>query len=91
MAILDNPATGLVAGSVVATTSAAAIGAAQRIREVLVRARSTNSVEVLVGSSASQVIRLAAGDAVPVPIDDLSKVYVKTAAGSGDVDYLATT
>lgn len=76
-------------GTLAATTSAAALAASTPVEEVVVVNDPDNSVDILVGNSSSQSNKLGPGDSATVVIDDLNKIYIKTASGTATVTYLA--
>jgi hypothetical protein len=84
------PAAGTIyAGTLAATTTAAAIAGSQTITKVLVQSDPDNTEQVLCGNAATQVIQLGPGDGVSVEINNLNLVYCKTVAGTGTVAYFA--
>lgn len=47
-----------------------------------------NTVDILVGNQAAQIIQLAPGDGVWLGIDDPSKVYAKSVSGTANINYM---
>lgn len=73
------------------TTTGAAIGASTSLnRGVVVQAASTNTEIVYIGNSSGQFIELDAGDSVPIEIDNLSKIYAKSASGTQTINYMGS-
>ena len=63
---------------------------AQHIREVLLQADSTNTINILVGNSTSQEVVLTPGQAITLPIMSIALVWVKAAsAGNETINYIA--
>ncbi len=79
------------AGTATATTTAAALGSATGFEAVLVKADPGNgAVNVLIGNSAIQPFPLQAGESVGLGIDDLGRLYIKTASGTAGVSWIVT-
>jgi hypothetical protein len=76
-------------GSQATSTTAAPLngGTSQAVSEVLVTNRDA-AIAMLVGSATSQSTPLPAGAYVVIPVDDLNKVYVKSASGTPTVSWL---
>src|SRR5690349_19077293 len=53
-----------------------------KVKEIIMQADSTNSVDVLVGDATNQYIHLPAGASLTLVISDLTKVFLKPASGS---------
>jgi hypothetical protein len=81
----DNP----VAGTLNATTSAAALGS-QVCSAVLVQNDPGSASNLLIGDSNSQPFSLKAGQACTIPCSNVSKVYAKTASGTATANWIAT-
>lgn len=79
----------LATGQKTADTTAAALAGSTPCREVLIQNDSGSSNSVKVGNDTNQYIELSPGDAISLPIDNVSKVYVKTTAGTATVNWLA--
>lgn len=80
----DNP----VAGTLAATTSAAALGS-QKCIAVLVQADPANTQNILVGDSTNQYFVLQAGKAITIPCANVSEVYAKSASGTQNVNWIS--
>ncbi len=83
----EAPSTSIYAGTKTVTTTAVAIGN-QAGREVLIQADNSNTDAVLIGDNAAQVIRLAAGDGVTIPVDNINKIYAKSVSSTQVVNWL---
>lgn len=83
-----NPSVVLYGGTLAATTTAAAVGSDQRISEILVQNDPNNGVDILVGGSATQPIRLQPGQTLVLPVGNVNVVYAKTVSGTGTVNWL---
>jgi len=59
------------------------------IMEVIVQNDPDSGEAVFVGNATGQYFQLVAGASVTVPVCDLSLVYVKSAAGTATVNWLA--
>ena len=81
----DNP----VAGTLSATTTAAALGS-QVCSAVLVQNDPGSSNNLLIGDSTNQYFSLKAGQACTIPCSNVSKVYAKTASGTATANWIAT-
>lgn len=81
-AIISGETTGI-------TTSAVVVSATQRNgREVMIQSHSDNTTTMLVGSSTAQFIELQPGQALTLPVFNLSLVYVKMESGTGICNWL---
>ena len=81
----------LLSGSKTVASSATpeAVGTSQRIRAVMIQAKSTNTGDVRVGNSNSQDWRLDANDSVTIAVEDLADVYVDVDVNGEGVNFLA--
>jgi len=70
-------------------TTAAAIGGSQKCNEVLVQADPDNSVDVFIGNSTIQPLRLKPGVSATIPVNNVSLIYAKTTSGTATVNWLA--
>jgi len=75
-------------GTLAATTTAAALGASQAWREVLIQSDPDNTANVFVGNATSQSIKLLPGGSVTIPAANRNLVYAKAASGTQTVNYL---
>lgn len=57
--------------------------------EVLIQADPDNTVAVFIGNATAQPIKLNAGGYIPIPVNDVSLLYVKTASVTANVNWLA--
>lgn len=87
--VKEVTSTSLATGQKTANTTAAALAGSTVCREVLIQNDSGSSNSVKVGNDTNQYIELSPGDAISLPIDNVSKVYVKTASGTATVNWLA--
>lgn len=78
----------LSAGTLAATTAAAALGTGA-IVQVLVQNDPDNTVDVLCGSSAAQPIQLKPGDGLTLNVTNLNVVQCKTVSSTATVNYVA--
>ncbi len=76
------------AGTLTATTTAAALGATRASSEVLVQADPDNTVDVFIGDATVQPVQLTPGQAITVLASDIALVFVKTASATAAVNYL---
>lgn len=83
-----DPSATLYAGTNALTTTEETLAGSQAVSEVLIQADPTNSADVLIGISGTLPIRLGAGGAISLPVNNLNLVYVKMASGTGNVFYL---
>lgn len=76
-------------GSQATSTTAAALNGAvsQTVSEVIVQNRDT-VINLLVGNATSQSISLVPGAFAVIPVDNLNKVFVKSASGTPTVAWL---
>jgi len=81
----------LLSGSKTVASSAVpeAVGTSQRIRAVMLQAKSTNTGDVRVGNSASQDWRLDANDSVTIAVEDLADVFVDVDIDGEGINFLA--
>jgi len=84
------PSIALFAGSAVVSTNASQIGS-QACTEVLVQAHVSNTVLLLVGTDSAQTLQLSAGNAITLPVSNVSQVQAATSAGSATVNWIAHT
>lgn len=84
-----NPAENLIDGTQGTTTTGAPLngGTSQRVREVIVSNKDA-AIVLYVGNSASQNTPLAAGASIRLAVDDLKKVWVRSASGTPSVAWL---
>lgn len=73
----------------VTAASAVVLAATQAVSELIVQAKNANTANVLIGNSTDQVIELAAGQSITLPVTDLALVYLDAASGTQNVVYLA--
>jgi len=59
------------------------------ILEVMIQCNPDSLESVFVGNQHGQNFEVVAGDYVVVPVNDLSTVYVRSAAGTGTYNYIA--
>lgn len=83
-----NNASFAAVANVSVTTTAAAVAGSAACRSVIVKAASTNTVDVLVGDATTQAFPLSAGQFVTVPTTNINTVYVKTASGTATAHVL---
>jgi hypothetical protein len=76
-------------GTLAATTTGAALGASAACKEVILQSDPDNTVDVLVGDATNQRFQIVPGQSMVITIDNVSKVYAKTASGTGNVNWLA--
>ena len=76
------------AGQLNATAVAAALGGSAACSSVLVQADPTNAVDVLIGDSLNQYIRLVPGQTMVLPVSDVSLVYGKTVSSTGKINWV---
>lgn len=76
------------AGTLAATTAAAALGASATTTLVLIQADPGNTPDVLVGDSSAQYIRLTPGQSVVLPVTNVALVYAKTSSSTGTVNWM---
>src|SRR5438067_3476905 len=83
--------TGLAFGTQTATTTAAALngGTAKACSCVVLQNDPDNSVDLFVGDAASQPVQVKPGGSVALPVDDASKVFVKSASGTATVNWMS--
>lgn len=77
---------------VVPTGTAEVIASSQAIHSVTVKALSTNTAVVYIGSTGvttSNGFELLAGESISLDVDDLSDVYVISGSASQEVRYIA--
>ena len=81
----------LHSGSQEVTTGAAALhgGVSLSCKQVIVQAHPDNAQRVLVGNLYRQDIILVPGQSETLPIDDVSKVFVRAVAGTQTVNWHA--
>jgi hypothetical protein len=81
---------GLRSGTITATATAQPLSADHLpIMEVIVQNDPDGQTAVFVGDRRYQYYQLNGGASVTVPVCDLSLVYVRTAAGTATVNWLA--
>lgn len=81
---------GLRSGTITATTIKQPLSTARiPVMEVIVQNAPSQQVNVLVGDTRSQEYELISGADVRIKVNDLSTVYVRTAAGTATVNWLA--
>lgn len=78
----------LYAGTAGLTTAAAAIAGSQAISEVLLQSDPNNTVDILVGTSGTQAIRLRPGQSLVIPVNNLALIFAKAATGTATLNYL---
>lgn len=78
----------LYAGTATATTTAAALAASQVVSELVVQCDPDNAVDCFVGNSTAQTIQLKPGQSLSVPVDNVSRLFVKTASSTAAVNYM---
>src|SRR4051812_45478030 len=84
--------TTLYAGSkavAAAATPETLVASTTKVRSVVIRAKSANTMPILIGPVGAELFPLYAKDAVSFDIDDLVKLSVKAGADGEGVDYLA--
>lgn len=64
------------------TTAAAALSASQACKQVLVQNLPANTVDVLIGDSSSQTIRLRPGDSIVLPVSNVNLIYGANASST---------
>lgn len=81
---------------IVGTTTATVLGNSlhvaggeQRIMEVIVQNDPDSGESAFVGNPFNQHFELVAGASVTVPVCDLSLVYVRSAAGTATINWMA--
>lgn len=79
----------LTDGTKTATTTAAELATTHSISRVLVQNDPASTVNVLVGNATSQSIKLVPGASMEIEIDDISKVFVKSASATATINYIA--
>lgn len=79
----------LTDGTKTVTTTPTELAATFQISKVYVQNDPNSTVNVLVGSSTSQSIKLVPGAGMEIEINDLAKVFVKSASATATVNYLA--
>lgn len=82
----------LFTGRIASLTSAAQAIATEpqaSIREVLVQADPANSTNVCVGTASAQYVVLTPGQSISLPLNSLTRIYVKMASATGAVNWLA--
>jgi hypothetical protein len=72
-----------------AATPETLVATSTKARNVIIRAKSGNTLAVLIGPVGSEYFPLYTKDAVSLDIDDLVKISVKAGADGEGVDYLA--
>lgn len=84
--------TALTSGTQSATTSAGALNSGTSLTCIglLVTNDPASAVNVLIGNSAAQSYPLEPGDSAAIAIDNVNKVYVKTASGTATVNWIRT-
>jgi len=81
---------GLRSGTITATTTAQPLSTNNLpIMQVIVQNDPDGQTAVFVGDRRFQHYQLNGGDNVTIPVCDLSLVYVRTAAGTATVNWLA--
>lgn len=78
----------IVTGTQASTTTAAALTTTQASSEVLVQNDPDNTVDILIGDATSQVIQLAPGQSITIPINDPSEIQVKTVSGTATTNFI---
>jgi len=78
-------------GTQTATTTAAALnsGTSRSCSSVLVQNDPDSTQDVFVGNDSSQSVQLVPGQAEVIPVDNVNKVFVKTASGTATVNWHA--
>lgn len=79
----------LTAGTLTTSTTAAALAATLAVTEIMVQNDPDNTIDVFVGNATAQPLQLSPGDSLVLAVNDLAKVYVKSASGTPLVNYLA--
>lgn len=84
--------TALSSGTQAVSTSAGRLnsGTSLACTGVLVTNDANSANNILVGDSSSQVYPLEPGDSVAIAIDNVNKVYVRTASGAATVNWIRT-
>lgn len=86
---IDSPTSVAASKSVSVTTTAAALAAAA-CQEVTLLADSANTNPILVGNASEQAFPLAAGASLTLKVANANAVYVKVAAGTETLKWVAT-
>jgi len=73
----------LVSGTKLVTTTASALSSGPCVEVVVQNDLLSGTGYLAVGSSTAQDVRLVVGASITIPIDDLSKVYVKAIGTTG--------
>jgi len=82
------PSSSMVAATIVATDTAAAL-VAQACRSLLLQADPDNTVDAFIGDASTQPIQLAPGASVVLPVANANVVYVVTATDTARVNSIA--
>ena len=93
MARYDNPPTSLTGAQETVTTTPTALNAGISVpcQEVFVVNLPSSTQTVSIGSASAQDLDLVPGGSLPIPLDDVSKVFAKTDAGTATIQWLAAS
>jgi hypothetical protein len=81
---------GITTGAGTATVAAAALAAGHTpMLEVMIQCNTGSPESVFVGNQHGQYFEVVAGANVVIPVNDLSTVYIRSAAGTGTYNYIA--
>ena len=78
----------LVPGTNDLTTSAEALAATDEVNECLIQNDPDNTTDILIGNVSLQVIQLAPGDSIVIPIQDPNTIHLKAVSGTPTANYL---
>lgn len=78
----------LTAGTNTLSTNAETLRASLVAWECLVQNDPDNTVDMLVGDSASQVIQLAPGQSITIPVQNAATIYLKSVSSTPVANYL---
>lgn len=76
-----------MSGTLAATTTAQSLGN-EACTVALVQNDPANTADAYIGDSTAQPIRLAPGDAIEIPVMNVSEIYAKMVSGTGAIGWL---
>ncbi len=76
-------------GTLVTSTTAAALGSSQTCSEILVQSDPANTTNVKVGNATSQTIAITPGASLSISADNVASLYAVAVSGTPQINWLA--